>query len=46
MPFVLNLPVRKIKGIESFGMILMAENSAGEYQRIGDDITETGSIII
>ena len=30
-PFVLNLEPRKIRGIESQAMILMAENSNGDY---------------
>ena len=46
MPFILNLPPRKIKGIESFGMIIMAEDSATNYLPIKNNLAEAGSIVI
>jgi len=46
MPFVLNLPVRKIKGVESFGMIIMAEDSAGNLKEVGNQDIQPGSTII
>lgn len=46
MPFVLNLPPRKIRGIESFGMIIMAENSNGDYIHMNNNSAEPGAIVI
>ena len=45
---LVNLAPRKIKGIESMGMILMAENSKGELSFVAPtktEITENGSVI-
>lgn len=45
---LVNLAPRKIKGIESMGMILMAENSKGELSFVAPTktaITENGSVI-
>lgn len=46
MPFVLNLTPRKIRGIESFGMILMAENPNGDYIHMNNNSAEPGAIIL
>jgi methionyl-tRNA synthetase len=44
--FVLNLAPRKLRGIESQGMILSSEDSQGNLKLITpEDITETGSYI-
>ena len=43
-PFILNLEPRKIAGIESHAMIILAEKS-GSLQRI-DSNSETGAIVI
>jgi methionine--tRNA ligase beta chain len=46
LPFILNLPPRKIAGIESNGMIILSENQGGKYFLPGDPDTEVGSIVI
>jgi methionyl-tRNA synthetase len=47
IPFVLNLPVRKIAGIESHGMIILAEDKISEQVfSIGDTARRTGAIVI
>lgn len=46
MPFVLNLAPRKIRGIESFGMIIMAEGNNGEYYDLPSENAEVGAILI
>lgn len=46
MPFILNLPPRKMKGVESFGMIIMAEDSQGNYLPLRNNEAEVGSIVI
>ena len=44
--FVVNLEPRKMRGIESNGMILMAEDSSGKLHFINpDDDTELGSVV-
>lgn len=44
--FILNLEPRKLRGIESQGMILSSEDSQGRLKLITpDDLTETGSYI-
>lgn len=45
-PFILNLPPRKIAGIESNGMIMLSESLGGKYFLPGDAETEVGSIVI
>lgn len=44
-PFVLNLPPRKIAGIESNGMIVLAEGSDERMFLPGEPGTEVGSIV-
>lgn len=45
MPFILNIPPRKMKGIESHGMILMAESNNNFYI-LGNENAGVGSVII
>lgn len=45
-PFVLNLPPRKIAGIESNGMIILSSGSDDKYFYVGDESAEIGSIVI
>lgn len=44
-PFLLNLPPRKIAGIESNGMIILAEGSDEKFYLPGEPNTEIGSIV-
>ena len=44
-PFLLNLPPRKIAGIESNGMIILAEGSDEKFFLPGDQDTEIGSVV-
>jgi methionyl-tRNA synthetase len=46
MPFILNFPVRKLKGHESFGMIIMAEGKDGKLYDFTNDSAEIGAIVI
>lgn len=49
IPFVLNLPVRKIAGIESHGMIILAEDkSTGQIFKISNNntVSDIGAIVI
>lgn len=46
LPFVLNLPVKKIRGIESRGMIIMAEDSTRNYYPLTSDFAPGGSVVI
>jgi methionyl-tRNA synthetase len=46
MPFVLNLVPRKIRGIDSFAMIIMAEGADGKYFELSNAGAEVGSIVI
>lgn len=49
LPFVLNLPMRKIAGIESYGMILLAEDkSTGQALQVStsNEIDGVGAILI
>lgn len=45
-PFILNLPPRIISGIESNGMIIMAEGNDSKLYVIGDQNLEPGAIVI
>lgn len=45
-PFILNLPPRKIAGIESKGMIILSADSNEQMYLPGDELTETGAIVI
>jgi methionyl-tRNA synthetase len=48
LPFVLNLPVRKIAGIPSYGMIILAEDKTNNilYQLLTPNGSGEGSIVI
>ena len=46
LPFILNLAPRKIKGIESNGMIIMSQDNSGDYFAIGNNNAEIGSVIV
>lgn len=49
LPFVLNLPVRKIAGIESNGMIILAEdiiNSQVLQVSVDNNLRPTGAILV
>lgn len=46
-PFVVNLEPRKIRGIESQAMILLAENHNGHYLKIGNNLeSDKGAVVL
>ena len=45
-PFILNLPIRAIAKIDSFGMIILSRDSNKKLNKIGDENAEIGSLIV
>ena len=43
IPFILNIPVAKVGGVESHGMIIMAKGSDGKFYEFGDQSAEIGA---
>jgi len=46
IPFILNLPVRSIRGIESHGMILLAGNPDNDFYVLSNENAAPGTVVI